>query len=98
MNRSQIVKKLNELAPYLRRRGIKHAALFGSTARNETTAHSDIDIIVELDPSARLSGFDLVGIERVLAEHLHAEVHILTHPVNKPGLLAEIERDQIFAF
>ena len=34
----------------LRRLGVSHAAVFGSVARSEARADSDIDVLVELDP------------------------------------------------
>jgi predicted nucleotidyltransferase len=33
----------------LRRRGVRHAALFGSVARGEAHADSDLDVMIEID-------------------------------------------------
>ncbi|MGU3666312.1 nucleotidyltransferase family protein [Methylobacterium sp. A49B] len=33
----------------LRRRGVLHAALFGSVARGEAHAESDVDVMIEID-------------------------------------------------
>ncbi|HEY1430323.1 MAG TPA: nucleotidyltransferase domain-containing protein [Stellaceae bacterium] len=46
----------------LRRRGVRHAALFGSIARGEGARTSDIDILIELDPEAPVGLFEYVGI------------------------------------
>jgi hypothetical protein len=44
MKRDQIIAKLKEREADLRAHGVKHAALFGSVARDEQNAESDIDI------------------------------------------------------
>ena len=44
----------------LRERGVLHAALFGSMARGENHSGSDVDIMVEIDPDARITVFDYV--------------------------------------
>ena len=52
----------------LRAMGVRHAAVFGSVARGESTAASDLDILVDLDPEKRLDLFDYAGIKLYLAE------------------------------
>jgi uncharacterized protein len=47
MKRGQIIATLKAAEPELRKRGIRHAALFGSIARGEERPDSDIDILVE---------------------------------------------------
>ena len=53
------------ITPILRRYNADHAFLFGSYARNEATAHSDIDLLVVGKPNFR--PFDIFAI----AEDLH---------------------------
>ena len=53
------------IMPILRRYNADHAFLFGSYARNEATAHSDIDLLVVGKPNFR--PFDIFAI----AEDLH---------------------------
>jgi predicted nucleotidyltransferase len=48
MNRDQIIAVLRAHEPELRHRGVLHAALFGSVARDEGKPGSDIDIMIEL--------------------------------------------------
>jgi predicted nucleotidyltransferase len=54
MNRQEILAKLREKEAPLRSRGVSHAALFGSRARREARPDSDIDIMIEVDPAARI--------------------------------------------
>lgn len=65
-----------------RHRG-RSVALFGSVARGEETAASDLDFLVDFDNGASL--FDLVRIEMDLAELLGREVDV----VSSGGLLPE---------
>lgn len=53
------------IIPILRKYNADHAYLFGSYARNEATAHSDIDLIVVGNPDFK--PFDIFAI----AEDLH---------------------------
>jgi predicted nucleotidyltransferase len=37
----------------LRQLGVRHAAVFGSVARGQARPQSDIDVLVDLDPTSR---------------------------------------------
>jgi predicted nucleotidyltransferase len=52
IGREEIIATLRVHQAELRRRGVRHAALFGSIARGESKRTSDIDILIELDPQA----------------------------------------------
>ena len=82
----------------LRESGIRHLALFGSVARGEAGADSDVDLVVEFDPAARMDLLKLVALERRLGTMLGCTVDILPEPVEKQRLRANIERDRRHAF
>jgi predicted nucleotidyltransferase len=82
----------------LRRAGIRHLSLFGSVARGDAEAESDVDLAAELDPDARIGLFALGALERRLAELVGRPVDLLPEPVEKPRLRANIERDRLRAF
>ena len=48
MDRDQILARLRDHAPDLRRHGVVRAALFGSVARGEARPDSDIDIDIDI--------------------------------------------------
>jgi predicted nucleotidyltransferase len=54
--------------------------VFGSVARGESTAASDYDLVVDLDPEVRgFEAFDrLDRLERLMAELLSRPVHVVT--------------------
>lgn len=93
-----IVSILQAHEPELRRAGIRHLSLFGSTARGEARPESDIDLAAEFDPEARIGLFGLIALENRLSEILGRKVDLLPEPVQKPRLRANIERDRRRAF
>jgi uncharacterized protein len=82
----------------LRRAGIRHLSLFGSAARGEADAASDIDVVAELDPDSHISPFRLMGLQRRLGEILKRPADLLPEPVENPRLRQNIERDRRRAF
>jgi len=98
MNRDQGIETLRAHQPDLRRRGVLHAALFGSVARGEAKPGSDIDILIEIEPDAPVGVFEYVGITQYLADLVPNRVDV----PNRQGLKALVrpsaERDAIYAF
>lgn len=82
----------------LRKAGIRRLSLFGSVARGDAGADSDVDLAAELDPEARIGLFALGALERRLAELVGRKVDLLPEPVEKPRLRANIDRDRVIAF
>lgn len=82
----------------LRQVGIRRLSLFGSVARGEAEADSDVDIAAELDPEAGIGFFALGALERRLADLVGRKVDLLPEPVEKQRLRANIDRDRRRAF
>lgn len=82
----------------LRQAGIRRLSLFGSVARGDAEAESDVDLAVEFDPAAEMDLIRLVALERRIGETLGRPVEILPEPVENPRLRANIERDRRIAF
>jgi predicted nucleotidyltransferase len=82
----------------LRQAGIRRLSLFGSVARGEAEADSDVDLAAELDPEAGIGLFALGALERRLAELVGRKVDLLPEPVENPRLRANIDRDRQRAF
>jgi uncharacterized protein len=78
--------------------GVIHASIFGSVARGDATADSDIDVLVELDPDAHVSLFDLSGIQRSLSEILGRKVDVVSKRGLRKGLDDSIVADAVIAF
>jgi predicted nucleotidyltransferase len=98
MDRSQIIQVLKAHEAELKGRGVEHAALFGSAARGDGRADSDIDVMLDLDPAARLTVFDYAGIVEYVRGLLGARVDVANRETLKPHVRPSAERDAIRAF
>ena len=77
--------------------GIEHVAIFGSTARNEATPTSDLDLFVTFRRGVRL-GWDYVDLDERIGQLLGVPVDVISDPDRRPRLKAAIERDRVDAF
>jgi predicted nucleotidyltransferase len=96
MTRTEAVRKLRTFADALRARGATSLYLFGSTAKNEADAKSDLDLFIDYDPRGKFNAFDLVASKRLLEEGLGVEVDLTTrkglHPLIRKKIEAEATR------
>ena len=97
-DRHEIIAALRAHQPELHRRGVRHAALFGSIARGEGKRTSDVDLLIELDPQAPVGLFDYVSITQYLADLFPVRVDVANRGSLKPLVRSSIERDAICAF
>lgn len=98
MNREHVITTLKRHEHELRQRGVVHAALFGSVARNEATASSDIDILIELAPDAPIGLFEYVAITQYLGDLFPNRVDVANRRRLKPLIRPAVERDAVYAF
>jgi uncharacterized protein len=98
MNRNEIIRRLRRDTDALRAMGAMSLYLFGSAARNETTAESDLDLFIDYDADARFSLLDLVGIKQFLEEAMSMEVDVTTRDSLHPMLRDDIERSALRVF
>jgi uncharacterized protein len=82
----------------LRTKGVCHAGIFGSTAREEARADSDVDILVDFDPSAAITIYDYVAIRRGIEELFGQPVDVIDRRGLSPGMQKPVARDLVYAF
>lgn len=95
LGREQAIKKLQALRPDLERRGVKHAYLIGSVARDEARPDSDVDVVVDLD---RRLGYEFFSLQDFLTNAMNAPVELLTFAGLRPRVREQAERDIVVAF
>lgn len=98
MKRDEVLRTLREREADLRTRGVTHAALFGSVARNEQRPDSDIDILVELDSEIVATMFDYAGLKDYVASLFQGPVDVIDREALKPRLRPRAAADAIYAF
>lgn len=67
--------------------GASHVRVFGSVARGEQEADSDVDFLVDIEPGRSL--FDLVALTGELEDLLGCPVNIVEDATLRPGVFAE---------
>src|SRR5262247_2620460 len=84
VDRGSVIAALCAYQPELHRRGVRHAALFGSIARGEGKRTSDVDILIELDPQASVGLFEYVGTTQYLSDLFPVRVDVANRSGLKP--------------
>ena len=83
--------KRNDILRIALSHGARNIRVFGSAARGEDLADSDLDLLVEMDAGRSL--LDLVALGQDLEDLLERRVDVLTdtsvHPAIRPRILAD---------
>lgn len=82
----------------LRGMGVAHAAVFGSVARGEAGAGSDIDVLVELDDRRPMGIFEYARMQLYISELLEGPSDVVNRRTLKPLIRADILHDAVHAF
>jgi len=97
MRRAEAIKILREHEGELRASGVDGLFLFGSTARDEATRDSDIDLFFDHDEGS-LSLFKMMDLQNRAAEILGARTEMVSRRSLHPMLKEGIERSAIQVF
>lgn len=55
------------LAAFCRRNAVRKLSLYGSVLRSDFRPESDVDVLVEFEPHARIGFFEMTGMEEELS-------------------------------
>ena len=98
MDRGYVIQTLRAHEPELKAAGIVHLRLFGSVARGESSAESDVDLMVDLETSKRLSLVGMAHLENRLADLLGAKVDLSPADWMKEPVRERAVRESVLAF
>ena len=98
MNKQDVLDRLRANESALRKRGVVHAALFGSISRDAQHADSDIDILVDLDPAIVVTMFDYAGVKDYVGSLFQGPVDVIDREALKPHFRPRVMADSIHAF
>ena len=92
--KEQILRVLSENKAGLQRAfKVRKLALFGSYARGDQREDSDVDIMVDVDPSI---GLDFVTLCETLERLLDMHADVVSSRAIRPNCWTMIERDPIY--
>lgn len=103
MDKDTVIAKLREHEAELRASGAEHVSLFGSVARGDATADSDLDVLVKLSEPIIQSGWGYFSALAILQERItditgYEKVDVVAEPISKDNVRRSIEKDRAIAF
>jgi predicted nucleotidyltransferase len=84
------VEKLSEIC---RKYQVRELSVFGSAARGDMRPDSDIDLLVEFEPDARIGLFKFAGLEHEFSDLLGRKVDLVSKLGLKPWIRPHVLRD-----
>ena len=97
MDRDGVIKTLSQNRRLLEVYGVKSIRLFGSIARGEGGPRSDVDLLVEFEPSAHIGLFEFSRLRQELSRLLGCDVDLATPEALHKGMKEDILREAIRA-
>jgi predicted nucleotidyltransferase len=94
MTREEILKKLEDHRDTIRGFGVRRLGIFGSHARGEQSAASDLDFLVEFERSTFDNYFDL---KFFLEDLFGCEVDLVIKDTIKPRIRSTILEETVYA-
>jgi predicted nucleotidyltransferase len=92
LSQSKISIPKDKIADFCKQNRVRRLSLFGSILREDFGPNSDVDILVEFEPDARIGLICLSGLEIELSKIVGRKVDL-----NTPGFLSKYYRERILA-
>jgi len=97
-NLSHLKTSPKELEIFCQRHQIRRLALFGSVLRDDFNAESDIDILVEFEPQAKVGYLRFFRLQDELSDLFGREVDLFTPNSLKPFARERAEATQTLIY
>ena len=95
--RAEVIEQLRADRSALDRFGVRAIALFGSVARGEGGAGSDVDILVDYRADTRPDLFEFIDLKEHLEEIVGRRVDLVTPAALHPRLRDKILAEAVYA-
>jgi predicted nucleotidyltransferase len=93
-----IVAKLREIEPAIKALGVTRLAVFGSRARGDARADSDLDILVDSTSRGQTPPFDLFKVQNLIEDTTGVSTQISMRDMLKPRMAERIADDLVEVF
>lgn len=97
VDRTEAIARLKAHQAELRRLDVQHLYLFGSTARNEAGADSDVDLFFDY-PRGKFGLYELMDVKEAAARILGRKADIMTRDSIHKALRTRIEAEAVPVF
>lgn len=95
---SGVILPVEKISEICRRYQVRELSVFGSAARGDMRPDSDIDLLVEFEPDARIGLFEFAGMEEELAALVGRKVDLVSKLGLKPRVRPFVLRDAIVLY
>jgi uncharacterized protein len=97
MTRNEALSRLRQHEVELKRLGVEHLYLFGSSARDEAEDDSDVDLFFDHE-KGKLGPFEVMDVKERAARILGHRADVMTRGSLHPGLRKRIEDSAVSVF
>ncbi len=97
VDREEVLRVLAEHRDELRAMGVRELSVFGSVARGEATAASDVDVLVDFEPQLTVGFFRICRLRYRLEDLLGQRVDVVTTGGLRPEIRDEVLSEAIRA-
>jgi len=93
-----IIAKLRAIEPDIRAEGVRKLWIFGSRARGDARPDSDLDVLIELDPTSKFGWLNLTGVSLACQDATGLDVQVTIRSELRPRIAERIADDLVEVF
>jgi hypothetical protein len=97
MNKQQVIDTIQANRVLLQEFSVKSISVFGSVVRDEARPDSDVDILVEFEPRAKIGFFTFSRLQRRLSDILGRPVDLVTPDALHKAMRSRILEEAVHA-